>query len=70
MILHARENFGRLRWVVAKNATGTVPAIESMMRGVLSRPSVRKALELQGISVAEATKRLQAALKANLITFY
>ena len=70
VILHARENFGRLRWVVAKNATGTVPAIESMMRGVLSRPSVRKALELQGISVAEATKRLQAALKANLITFY
>ena len=70
VILHARENFGRLRWVVAKNATGTVPAIESMMRGVLSRPSVRKALELQGISVAEATKRLQAALKADLITFY
>ena len=56
--------------MVAKNATGTVPAIESMMRGVLSRPSVRKALELQGISVAEATKRLQAALKADLITFY
>ena len=37
VILHAHDNFGRLRWVIAKNATGTVPAIESMMRGVLSR---------------------------------
>ncbi len=70
VILHAREGFGRLRWVVAKNATGTVPAIESMMRGVLSRRGVREALALQGISVAEATKRLQAALKADLITFF
>jgi hypothetical protein len=70
VILNAYDNFGRLRWVVAKDATGAVPAIESMMRGVLSRPDVRRALAAQGISVAEAASRLDAALQGDLITFF
>src|SRR5262249_6567381 len=70
VLLHAQQNFGRLRWVIARDATGSLPAIESMMRGVLSRADVRRALAAQGISVADATARLTDALDGGLITFF
>ena len=64
------DNFGYLRWVVARDALSALPAIESMMRGVLSRANVRAELAKLGISAAEAGRRLDAALKGNLITLF
>ena len=68
--LHVSDNFGYLRWVVARDALSALPAIESMMRGVLSRAAVRAELAKLGISAAEAGRRLDAALKGSLITFF
>jgi hypothetical protein len=68
--LHVSDNFGYLRWVVARDALSALPAIESMMRGVLSRAKVRAELAKLGISAAEAGRRLDAALKGNLITLF
>jgi hypothetical protein len=53
--------------VIAKDALSSLPAIESMMRGVLTPRAVRAELAKLGISVAEAQSRLQAALKRSLI---
>jgi hypothetical protein len=70
VVLHASESFNRLRWVIAKDALSSLPAIESMMRGVLTRRAVRAELAKLGISVAEAQSRLQAALKGSLIQVF
>ncbi|HET9646608.1 MAG TPA: hypothetical protein VFP34_00045, partial [Microlunatus sp.] len=67
---HAAESFNRLRWVIAKDALSSLPAVESMMRGVLTRRAVREELAKVGISVAEAQSRLQAALKGSLIQIF
>ncbi len=70
VILHVADGFARLRWVISRDAIGSYPAIQSMMRGVLSRREVRIALRQQKISVPEATARLNRALADKLILLF
>jgi hypothetical protein len=70
VVLHVSSGFNGLRWVVSRDALSALPAIESMMRGVLTRREVRAELAKLGISVAEANKRLAAALKGDLIQIF
>jgi hypothetical protein len=70
VVLHVSSSFNGLRWVVSRDALSALPAIESMMRGVLTRREVRAELTKLGISVAEANKRLAAALKGDLIQIF
>jgi hypothetical protein len=70
VVLHAATGFSQLQWVISKNAGTTLPAIESMMRGVLARPWVQAALQKQGISLREARARLDAALQKGLVEFF
>jgi hypothetical protein len=56
--------------VISKDAQGYIPAIESMMRGVLSRREVRAELAKLGITAAQARDRLTAAIKAGLIEVF
>jgi hypothetical protein len=67
VVLHAASGFRNLRWAISREAATQLPAIESMMRGVLSRKEVRLALRGQRISAAEAMRRLEAALQEGLI---
>jgi hypothetical protein len=62
VVLHAGTGFRNLRWVISRDAIRHLPAIESMMRGVISRPSVRAALHAQGITAEQALQRLEGTL--------
>lgn len=70
LVEHVGTNFSQLRWVISRNAEGSRTAIESMMRNVLTRPEVRKALAAQKITLEEATARLENALRGNLLEFF
>jgi hypothetical protein len=70
VMIHAQTNFRELRWVIANDAMGSMPAIESMMRGVLSRREVREVLRQQGITADVALQRLENALQNGLVEFF
>jgi len=70
VILHAATNFKQLKWVISQDAAGHLPAIESMMRGVLSRPKVREALVRQGLTADGVLAELEGALAKGLIEFF
>ncbi|GEM_PF-4642501 len=71
VVLHAETSFSQLRWVISRDALSSQPAIESMMRGVLSRPWVRTALQSKGITAEEALARLERALReGHLLEFF
>jgi hypothetical protein len=72
VILHAGTNFRNLRWVISRDAAGHLPAIQSMMRGVLARPRVRQALEAQGLVVDDVLETLRRELnrEPGLIEFF
>jgi regulator of protease activity HflC (stomatin/prohibitin superfamily) len=69
-MLHAADGFSRLRWVISKDAVGNLPAIESVMRGVLSRREVREVLKAQGLILADVRAALDAALQGRLLEFF
>ena len=69
-MIHAQSNFANLRWVISRDAISAMPAIESMMRGVLSRRTVRQALESQGLVIADVQASLDRALAGHLIEFF
>ena len=71
VIYHMADNFRHLRWVISKDAISSVPAIESMMRGVLARKWVQDILLKEyGISYQEAYQRLDNAIRAGMIEFF
>ncbi len=70
VIIHAKDGFTNLRWVVSSESAANRTAIESMMRGVVARPYVQAALRAQGLTWREALKRLEAAQKNGLLSFY
>ena len=70
VILHGATNFKQLKWVISQDAAGHLPAIESMMRGVLARPKVREALLRQGLTVDGVLAELEGALAKGLIEFF
>ena len=70
VILQAGTNFQHLRWVISRDAAGHLPAIQSMMRGVLARPQVRQALEAQGLVVDDVLATLRRELDRGLIEFF
>jgi hypothetical protein len=69
-MLYAADGFSRLRWVISKDAVGNLPAIESMMRRVLSRREVREVLKAQGLVLADVRAVLDAALQGRLLEFF
>lgn len=62
MILHAGSGLRNLSWVISKDAAAILPAIKSMIRGVLTRPSVRAALRRMGITVKRGRADPERAL--------
>jgi Domain of unknown function (DUF4157) len=70
LIIHIDTSFSKLRWVINKDASSALPAIESMMRGVISRPEVQAILRSKGITFNEATRRIDQALNRGMIEFF
>ena len=53
--------------MISREANTALPAIESMVLEVMSRPEVQAALRNKGIALKEALDRLELALNSGMI---